>query len=546
MKNFRFLSILLCLSLVFGCLTFPVRATESQPETQTETQPETQTETSADTEPTIPDVKDMPFGTVSIYNGCRTIEGMVPLAGSDRKLETAQSAFLYEVNTGTVVYAYNPDMKVTAGGLVKLVNAAVVLEKVDLDEIVTLTGDIYNYGSGLNYNLRRDEQMSVETLLYIMLLYGANDAAIGLADYVAGNQMNFTQLMNEWVKNIGCTSTEFGNVHGLTSANCSTTARDMAKILMKVMENEEIKKILSALSYKVPPDNINEKERGFRTSNYMIDKGTLEDFYDTRVKGGMACFNQEIGASVVVWANNIKEAPIVTEETTETTEAPTETTVPDESTEPKETYPPELEVSQKPLEYIGVVMNAQRTFDPVDTWKAVYYGNFNEMTKLIKLGFDNYKSNRIVYDGMVLDQVSIIGGESNVVGMAKVNIDSVVPAAAHMDNIYRIFTAKEDLKAPIKAGDLIGTMQLTYRDSVIAEAEVYAMGGVSATGKNGVSIRSTASRNDGDGGGVLSMLGTIAVIILGIGVAYLTFNAYMRARIRARRRQRRADRRRTR
>ena len=72
MKNFRFLSILLCLSLVFGCLTFPVRATESQPETQTET--------SADTEPTIPDVKDMPFGTVSIYNGCRTIEGMVPLA----------------------------------------------------------------------------------------------------------------------------------------------------------------------------------------------------------------------------------------------------------------------------------------------------------------------------------------------------------------------------------------------------------------------------------------------------------------------------------
>lgn len=520
MKKIKIFSILLSLILIVSC--FPQYAFAAETETQEETEPTT-----------IP-VSEMPFGTVCIQNGCHTIEGMKPLAGSDKLLDTAQSAFLFETNTQTVVYSYNPDQKVAPGSLAKLVNAAVALEYCKLDDVVTLTADINRRPSGSrHYDFKNEEEVTVETLIYSMIHWGANDAAIGLADYVAGNQMGFTNLMNEWVKKIGCTSTEFGNVHGLSSATSTTTARDMAKILIAAMENEQLKEILSAMSYEAPPTNKHDAKRSFRTINYMIDKGTIEDFYDTRVKGGVTSYVEEYGASIAVWANDVDDRFDTKE--TEATEASGETT---EAAEDP--------TASKNKHYVAVIMNASRTFDPNQTWKAVYYGNFNEMTKLIRVGFGNYKVNRIVYDGMALDQMAVNGGECNVIGEARVNIDSVVPANAHMDNIYKIFTAKDGLKAPIKAGDLIGTMQLTYRDSVLAEAEVYAMGSVTAAGKNGISIRSTATRSDAGGNGIWSTIGTIAVVLLALAVLYLTFNAYMKARIRARRRQQRANRRRTR
>lgn len=523
MKKIKIFSILLSLTLILSCLPQSVLAAETTANTTAETQEET--------EPTTIPVSEMPFGTVCIQNGCHTIEGMKPLAGSDKLLDTAQSAFLFETSTETVVYSYNPDQKVAPGSLAKLVNAAVALEYCKLDDVVTLTADINRRPSGSrHYDFRNEEEVTVEALIYSMIHWGANDAAIGLADYVAGNQIGFTNLMNEWVKEIGCTSTEFGNVHGLSNATSTTTARDMAKILIAAMENEELKEILSAKSYTAPPTNKHEAERSFRTINYMIDNNTIQDFYDSRVKGGVTSYVEEYGASIAVWANDVDDR-----DTGET-----------EATEASGEAAEETPTASSNMHYVAVIMNANRTFDPDQTWKAVYYGNFNEMTRLIRTGFSNYKVNRIVYDGMALDQMTVNGGECNVIGEARVNIDSVVPVAAHMDNIYKVFTAKDGLKVPIKAGDLIGTMQLTYRDSVMAEAEVYAMGSVTAAGKNGITIRSTATRSDAGSSGVWSTIGTIAVVLLALAVLYLTFNAYMKARIRARRRQQRANRRRTR
>ena len=80
----------------------------------------------------------------------------------------------------------------------------------------------------------------------------------------------------------------------------------------------------------------------------------------------------------------------------------------------------------------------------------------------------------------------------------------------------------------------------------MAEAEVYAVSGVKPMDDTGVTIRSTATRSDSDASGILSVIGTISVIVLGLAVAYLGFNAYMRSKMRARRKKRRAARRRTR
>ena len=116
-----------------------------------------------------------------------------------------------------------------------------------------------------------------------------------------------------------------------------------------------------------------------------------------------------------------------------------------------------------------------------------------------------------------------------------------------LPDVVNHFSVKDGgLTAPVKKDQLIATMQLEYRNSVIAEAEVYAMGDVKKTTETGVTIHSTAAPSDSDGSGFLRVVGIICVIVLGLAAAYLAFNAYMRSRMRARQRRRRANRRRNR
>ena len=137
MKKMKHLSFLLCVMLLLQCVLLPVSAAQTE-----DTEPsQTTASTQASQEPAA-------FGTVCVQNGCRTIEGMVPLGGSDKRLETAQSAFLYEVSTDTVVYFFNPDMKLHPGTLAKIVLGMVVLENCELDEVVTVTEGIQSYVPG--------------------------------------------------------------------------------------------------------------------------------------------------------------------------------------------------------------------------------------------------------------------------------------------------------------------------------------------------------------------------------------------------------------
>ncbi len=496
MKKNKYLSLLLCLCLLLQCMLLPVLAAEITVPPVTEAAAE------------LPQAEEIEFGQVCVKRGCRTIEGMVPLGGSDRRLETAQAVFLYEVTTDTVVYSYNPDMKVHPGTLAKMVLSLLVLENCDRDEMVTVTEGIQSYipAGSKNIKLKSEEKISVNELLHAVMLYGANDASVALAHHVAGTTDAFLAMMNNRVKMMGCTNTEFGNISGLYTAQSYSTARDVAKIVREAIQNKDFAEIFGTVEYTIPATDVS-AERELEPTNYMMSELIIPDFFDTRVTGGMESYHITTGASIVCTAQEKKE--------------------------------------NHPLTYIGVVLGATRTFHEEHTWMPIYYGNFNELTELFKYGFDNFKINRIIYDGMSLDQFTVAGGESNAVGEARVNINSVVPINAKMENLIMRFSVVDGgLAAPIEAGQMIATMQLEYRNSVMAEAEVYAISQVKDANNTGVSIRSTVTRSDTEGSGLISAIGVICVIVLGLAAAYLAFNAYMRSRIRARRRKRRAARRR--
>ena len=493
MKKFKRISLLLSLLLLSQCI-IPVSAASVIP-----------TEATVAVSPeSLPQEEDLSFGNVCIVQGCRTINGLRPLGGSDRRLDTAQAAFLYEVKTGTVVYSYNPDVKVSSGTLSKIVTAMVVLDNMELDDTITInTNNISKLAGATNVDLRNGETVTVEDLLCCLLMENANDAAVVLAETVAGNQQSFVTLMNQKALQVGCTATDFGNIHGLDTAANVTTARDMAKIVLAAIRNEDFARIFKLEEYTVP-ETEKSKERELLTTNYFLSNRVIPDFYDDRVTGGMQSMTNAAGASIVLTAEH------------------------------------------KNMQYVAVVLGAVRTYKE-NGWSVQSYGNFNEMTDLLSYGFDNFKVNRIIYEGMSLSQFAVVGGECNAVGESQVDVDSVVPINAQMGNLqmnYKI--VDKGLIAPVKQGDLIATLEVKYLNSVMTEVEVFAMGDVKSADNTGVVIRSTASRSDSDDSEILSVIGTISVIILGLAMVYLVYNSYMRSRMRARRRKRRAERRRNR
>ena len=278
---------LLTLVLLFHCLAVPAFADAASAEETTENPALTETLPDLAEDAQAPQT-DYAFGSVSILNGCRSLDGQVPLAGSDRKLDTAQSAIIYERNTGTLVYAYNPDLKLAPGSLSKIVNALIVLERVeDLDTVVTVQAGIASRipGGANSVKLKSEEQLTVRDLLHCMILQNAADAAVALAEYIAGTRATFVEMMNQRVKQLGCTSTEFTDVHGVGTGSQYTTARDMVRIMLAATENARLKELLATQSYTVSATNLSDA-RSFKSLNYLMETTIVPKYNYSRVTAG--------------------------------------------------------------------------------------------------------------------------------------------------------------------------------------------------------------------------------------------------------------------
>ena len=501
MKKIAVPSFLLCLVMLAQLLLTPVSATET-----TET---TSAAASAETTAVTDETAQIPFGRVSIDNGCRTINGLRPLIGSDRRLDTAQAVFAFETNTETVVYSYNPDAKMSPGTLTKVVAALVAIENSNLEDVVTCSEGIQSKVPGsslkLSPKLKSGEQLSVSDLVHGVLMVNANDATVALAEHVAGTTTAFLELMNARVRQMGCTSTEFGNISGLDTATSYTTAREMAKIVLEATKNETFAEIFGTTQYIISPTNLVEEERELNNNNYMIWDKEITQFKNKWVTGGIASSTENSGASIVCTAED------------------------------------------SGMRYVCVVLGATRVMNSEASWKVDTYGNFEEMTSLVNYLIKNFKINRIVYDGMSVNQWPVSGGECDVVGQSFTDVDTVVPAGVQMKNFVTNFSVKDGgFTAPIGKDDVIATVEYWYLNSCVAEVELHAMAGVRAIGDTGVSIRGNGVEGSSGGTNAMSVIGTVCVIILGVVGAYLAFNSYMRQRRRAQRRRRREDRRRSR
>jgi D-alanyl-D-alanine carboxypeptidase len=199
------------------------------------------------------------------------------------------------------------------------------------------------------------------------------------------------------------------------------------------------------------------------------------------------------------------------------------------------------------MELVCVILGATRTYMEDPSWMVKSYGNFNEMNDLVQHIYDNYKVNRIIYEGQALRQFSVAGGESQVVGQPTVDIDSVIRKDVQINNLnFRYSVQGGGLNAPVAQNQKIATVEVWYRSSCLMEAELFAMSDVKPVMESGLTIRGNEAPGGEDRSGFVGVLTGICLVILVPAVVYLVYNNYRRMMARKQRRRRSANRRRSR
>ena len=157
---------------------------------------------------------------------------------------SAAATILVDADSGRVLYEQNVDAKMLIASTTKIMTALVAIREGNLSDMVTVKREA-TLTEGSSMYLKEGEQLTLETLLYGLMLCSGNDAAVAIAEHVGGSQTDFVRLMNETARELGMTHTSFANPNGLDAETHYSTARDMAVLACAAMENETFARIVS-------------------------------------------------------------------------------------------------------------------------------------------------------------------------------------------------------------------------------------------------------------------------------------------------------------
>lgn len=163
----------------------------------------------------------------------------------------AQAAALIDVASGRLLYEENGDKRMKIASLTKIMTAIVAIEHGKLSEMVN-TSPRAAGKEGSSIYLKRDEDMSLEHMLYGLMLRSGNDAATAIAEHVGGSEEGFVYMMNQKAEWLGLEGTHFMNPHGLDHEEHYSTANDLAKLAAYALANETFQNIVKTKVKKVP------------------------------------------------------------------------------------------------------------------------------------------------------------------------------------------------------------------------------------------------------------------------------------------------------
>ena len=377
----------------------------------------------------------------AVTAGCSTLDAQKPLKSDEQLLKTAKAVILYELDSRTLVYAWNPDEELDPSGMNKIMTALLALEQGDPEAEVLVSSEALNSveSGSVSARLESEERMKLKDLLYCMMVGSANDAAAVIAEHISGSQSAFVELMNQRATELGCKNTRFMNPTGLSHEDQHTTARDLAKITEAALQIDMFVELFSAKKYTVPATNLSE-ERNILTTNHLMSKETIRYKFDERVTGGKTGALSTTDRSVIATAES------------------------------------------GGMRYLTVVMSAKATFSE-DGQSLVTFGNFEETRELLNHGFGQYITRQLLSKDQVVGQFPVSGGENDIAANPSEALTVILPGDMKESEVsYQCIGRSNGVSAPVKRGDVVGTAEVWFQSICIGHCDLVAMYDVNEPG----------------------------------------------------------------
>jgi len=161
---------------------------------------------------------------------------------------TARAAVLMEMETGKILWEKNKQAPRPPASTAKILTALVTLDQVPLKQVVTVSTTT-NANKRSAIALKGGERLTIQDLLYALLLQSNNDAALALASHIGGSTPNFVQIMNQKARSLGALHSKFFNPTGMPHRGQVTTASDLTLITKVALANPEFRRIVATKSY---------------------------------------------------------------------------------------------------------------------------------------------------------------------------------------------------------------------------------------------------------------------------------------------------------
>ncbi len=188
----------------------------------------------------------------------------------------SRAAIIYDRKTGLILFGKNENEKRAMASTTKIMTAIVVLENADLSEVIEISRKAAGTG-GSRLGLSTGDKISINDLLYGLMLCSGNDAAVALAENIGGSIEGFAEKMNQKAEELGLKDTHFVTPHGLDEAQHYTTAYELAKLTDYALKIEKFAQIVGTKNTTI---TINGNSKQIHNTNELL--GYLDGVYGVK------------------------------------------------------------------------------------------------------------------------------------------------------------------------------------------------------------------------------------------------------------------------
>ena len=356
----------------------------------------------------------------------------------------AGAALLVDANTGAIAYAKNEHQEMYPASLTKIMTGLLVCEAIE-DGKLTLGTELTATESALaglpsdgsSANIKAGEIMTVEQLMYCMMVVSANEACHILAEAVSGSVDAFVADMNAKAAELKCENTHFVNPHGLHDSQHYTTAWDLYLITKAAMEYEDFVRIADTGDITLPATNLS-GERGLHSTNYLISVWRSRGYINKDAHGIKTGSTDEAGYCLVSSA------------------------------------------AKGSLSFISVLLDCERlTLEDGEIRTMSFY----ETNRLFDWAFNNFSYQTILTTDEFPKEVAVsLSKIEHVTVHPAREVEVLFPNDLTPEDLERTITLHADpVEAPVRDGQVLGTIQLSHDGHVYATENLLALNDVEAS-----------------------------------------------------------------